>query len=248
MAIASIEEIRAAHKVIAEFPYELHKVERGYANRTLYVNVGTKEIKSKPVTQEMKDIFTGGKGFDLWLMWNGIKDDTKWDDPENELVLSAGPIAGITAYPGTGKVTATTISPLTHSVMDSNGGAHFGPFLKFAGWDALEIQGKSDKEVIIYIDGDEGVVRIEEAPLDPFDTHLIADILTEMYSKDEKDKKSISVISAGEAAKHLPLSSLNFSYWHYCVKQVHVLKKRSLSLIHRKMICAVPVRLTWSRS
>jgi len=35
---------------------------------------------------------------------------------------------GITAYPGTGKATVVTISPLTQSIIDSNGGGYFGPY------------------------------------------------------------------------------------------------------------------------
>ena len=51
--------------VIAEFKYERGKVERGYNNRTLYVNLSNNQIASKPVSQEMKDTFIGGRGFDI---------------------------------------------------------------------------------------------------------------------------------------------------------------------------------------
>jgi len=71
-------------KVLAEFNYELAPVIKGYNRRTLYINVGDKVIKSKPVTDMMIDKFVGGKGFDLYLMWQGVKDDTRWDSPENE--------------------------------------------------------------------------------------------------------------------------------------------------------------------
>ncbi len=113
----------------------------------------------KPVTSEMKKIFTGGRGFCLWLLWNAVNSNTKWNSPENELVIAGGPIGGITQYPGSGKATVVTVSPLTHSVIDSNSGGYFGPYLKFAGFDALEIQGKSEKEIIIFIDGDKGTVQ-----------------------------------------------------------------------------------------
>jgi aldehyde:ferredoxin oxidoreductase len=56
--------------VISEFKYEPRKVERGYNNRTLYINVSNNQILSKPVSQEMKDTFIGGRGFDIWLLWN----------------------------------------------------------------------------------------------------------------------------------------------------------------------------------
>ena len=212
MAI-SLEEIRSAHQTVAEYTYELRPVERGYANRTLYINLDDQTIKEKPVTEQMKKLFTGGRGFALWLLWQAVDADTKWDDPRNELILANGPINGITAYPGTGKSTAVTLSPLTHSVVDSNGGGYFGPYLKFSGFDAIEIQGKAEKDVIIVINGDEGWVRIEEAPLEAVDTHIVADQLTRMYASDERDQRNISVVSTGEAAEHVLYTGLNLSWY-----------------------------------
>ena len=213
MTFASIEELREAHKTLAEWHYTLRPVYRGYANRTLYINLSDNAIAEKPVSQQMKDTFTGGRGFDLWLLWNGITSQTRWDSPENEIVIAGGPIGGITAYPGSGKMTSVTISPLTGVPIDSNGGGHFGPYLKFSGWDALEIQGKAEKDVIIYIDGDEGLVQIVEAPLEAVDTHLIIHQMTELFAKDPRDMRSISVISAGQAADHVAICGLNISYY-----------------------------------
>ncbi len=213
MTEASYQTHLETRRLVSEYRYEIRPVRHGYAGRTLYINLSDGAISEKPVTQEMKDKFTGGKGFGLWLLWKGTTPQTKWDDAENELVLSMGPIGGITAYPGTGKSTVVTISPLTQSVVDSNGGGYFGPYLKFSGWDALEIQGKSEKDVIVFIDGDEGLVRIEEAPEDPVDTHLISRHLTERYAGNPKEMRSISVMSAGQAAEHIPMCGLNLSYY-----------------------------------
>ncbi|RPI80730.1 MAG: aldehyde:ferredoxin oxidoreductase, partial [Chloroflexi bacterium] len=153
MSATAPEALRAAHRVLSEFVYEIQPVVRGYAGRTLYINLTDKAIEAKPVTQYMKETFTGGRGFCMWLLWNATTAKTRWNDPENALIFASGPIGGITAYPGTGKATVVTISPQTHTAFDSNGGGYFGPYLKFAGWDALEIQGKADEDVIIYIDG-----------------------------------------------------------------------------------------------
>lgn len=209
----SKNELLKSHKIIAKYLYDIRPVDRGYSNRTLYVNVGTGVIQSKPVTDQMKDSFTGGRGFGLWLLWNGTSASTRWDDPENELVISGGVIGGITGYPGSGKCTVVTISPLTHIPIDSNGGGYFGPYLKFAGWDALEVQGKASSECVIYINGDSGVVTIEEAPADPVDTHIINRLLTEYYAESKDAMRSISVISAGSAADHVPMCGLNISYY-----------------------------------
>ncbi|UCF61897.1 MAG: aldehyde:ferredoxin oxidoreductase [Anaerolineaceae bacterium] len=213
MTLPPLEEVKAAHRLLAEYKYDLRPVERGYANRTLYVNLSDNEIREKAVTSQMKEIFTGGRGFALWLLWNAVDGDTRWDDPQNELVIAGGPIGGITAYPGSGKSTVVTISPLTHSVFDSNAGGYFGPYLKFAGWDAIEIQGKAERDVIVVVDGDRGSVTIEEAPLEELNTHLLGEQLTEMYTSDGRNKKGISVVSAGQGADHVLFSCLNFSWY-----------------------------------
>ncbi|NLX09663.1 MAG: aldehyde:ferredoxin oxidoreductase [Chloroflexi bacterium] len=223
MATLTPEQLRQEHTVLAEFRYDVQPVERGYANRTLYVNLSDNTISSKPVTGQMKDVFTGGRGFGVWLLWNAVTRETRWDDPENEIIIAGGPIGGITAYPGSGKSTVVTVSPLTGSVIDSNAGGYFGPYLKFSGWDALEIQGiAASRDVILVIDGDEGRITLEDAPLEDLDSHLIGQQLTEMYAHDERDRRSISVISAGQGAEHSRYAILNFSWYDARRKQVRV--------------------------
>ncbi|MHA2497442.1 MAG: aldehyde ferredoxin oxidoreductase N-terminal domain-containing protein, partial [Candidatus Hodarchaeales archaeon] len=198
-----------------EFKYEVPKISRGYSNQTLHINLSDGRIRSKPVTDEMKDIFIGGKGFDLWLLWNDLPKDhaVKWDDPENELCIATGPLGGQLGYPGAGKSIVTTVSPLTDIIIDSNVGGLFGPLLKAAGWDALAIQGKAAEDVLIVIDGDEGTVKIEPANDLPQDSHLLAQILTEKYAEDEKDRRNVSVVSSGPGADQTRMGCLNFSFY-----------------------------------
>lgn len=217
-----VNKQKGTHHLLKEYKYDIHPVERGYANRTLYINLDNLQIKEKPVTQEMKDIFTGGRGFALKLLWDAVSSNTTWDDPDNELVIANGPICGITAYPGSGKATVVTLSPLTHNVIDSNVGGYFAPYLKFSGFDAMEIQGKASEDVIIFIDGDNGRITIEAAPLENVDSHLIGNTLTEMYAKDERDKRTISVMSAGQAAEHIRYAIINASWYDVRRKEVRI--------------------------
>ena len=199
--------------LLGEFTYEKRPVERGYAGRTLYINLTDNTFREKPVTQQMKDLFTGGRGFALKLLWDAVTPETKWNDPLNELVIANGPICGITAYPGSGKSTVVTLSPLTENVIDSNVGGYFAPFLKFSGFDALEIQGKSAEDVVIFIDGDTGRVTIEADALEAVDSHEIGNQLTARYGGDEKGRRGISVLSAGQAAEHIRYALINSSWY-----------------------------------
>ncbi len=207
-----------------DFNYEPKKLEKGYNNRTLHVNLSEMKITSKPVSEKMRNIFIGGRGFNLWLLWNALPRDriVEWDDLENEVCIAAGPLGGIPIYPGGGKSIAVTISPLTGIVVDSNVGGYFGPYLKFAGWDALEVQGKADCEVIIFIDGNTQQVQVEDATGVPSETHLIADILAQKYGS--TNPRSISIVSSGPGAEHTLMGCLNFS-WYDATRRIHRFKQ-----------------------
>ncbi|NLM90060.1 MAG: aldehyde:ferredoxin oxidoreductase, partial [Candidatus Cloacimonetes bacterium] len=200
-------------KLISEFKYDLAPVIRGYNKRSLYINLSTNEIKQKPVTELMIDKFVGGKGFDLYLMWHSVQDDTKWDSPENEICISFGPLCGNTSYPGSGKSIVTTISPLTGIPVDCNVGGHFGPYAKFSGWDAIELQGIANEEVIIYIDGDKGIVQILSAPDEEINSHILAEELIKEFADGPDKYQFVSVVSSGKAADNVLITCLNFSFW-----------------------------------
>ncbi|MGB9915538.1 MAG: aldehyde ferredoxin oxidoreductase family protein [Candidatus Bathyarchaeales archaeon] len=231
--------------MLAEFKYEPRKVERGYNNRTLYVDLSSMQIASKPVSEKMKETFTGGRGFNLWLLWNALPKNriVRWNDPENEICIASGPLGGIPVYPGSGKSIAVSISPLTNMVVDSNVGGYFGPYLKFAGWDALEVQGKPKSEVVIFIDGDQCKFQVETADELPSEAHLITDILAEKYGKD--NPLSISVVSSGPGAEHTLIGCLNVS-WYDAARRVHRLKQAGRggigTVLRNKRIKAIVVK------
>lgn len=215
-------ENRSNLRTLKEWQYDWKPLLRGYTDKILYINAGTKEIKEKDVPPEMKEKFIGGKGYGLRLLWDATRPDTRWNDPENEIIISSGPVGGITQYSGAGKSLLVSISPTTNSVIDSNVGGYFGPFLKFSGFDALELQGKSETDIIIFIDGINHKVQILEASGLETDTHILAEQLTEMFADNEQDKKNIGVVSSGRAAEHTLFGMLNFSFYDARRKKVRV--------------------------
>jgi aldehyde:ferredoxin oxidoreductase len=208
-----IDDMKKAHAVLAEYKYEPSLPEKGYTGRSLHIDLTTLKFSEKKISEEMKKTFTGGRGFGLKYLWDAIKPTTKWNDPENDIIISPGPIGGITQYPGAGKSLVVTLSPLTNIPIDSNVGAYFGPLMKFSGFDAMEIQGKSKEDVIIVLDGVKGRVTIEKAPLESVDSHVAAEQFTHEYADDEADMRNVSVVSAGQAAEHSLIGCLNFSYY-----------------------------------
>jgi aldehyde:ferredoxin oxidoreductase len=204
MAELTLQEIKT-------FAYERPMIRRGYANQTLYVNLSDGTISCKPVREKMKEIFVGGKGFGLWLLWNAVNGKTRWDNPENALCIACGPLGGTPIYPGSGKSIVTSISPATGSVMDSNVGGYFGPYLKFSGFDALEIQGKTHVPTILFIDGIGQQIQILEAQGLCEESYEISEILTRHFGQGKP--RNISIVSTGPGARHTLLGCLNFSWY-----------------------------------
>jgi len=209
-------------KLLASFEFEPGKVEKGYTDRRLYINLSKNKIEEKPIELQVKETFTGGRGYGIWYLWDAVSSKTKWNDPENEVLVCAGPLNGITQYSGCGKAHIVSLSPETGSVNDNNVGGYFAPFLKFSGWDLLEIQGKAKKDVIIFIDGNKGEITIKESPYTEINTYHLTESLSEEYANDDKDKKNISIISAGIGAQNTNFGILNISWYDNHRKKVRI--------------------------
>ena len=61
-------------KESAVLQYKRPSINRGYANQTLHIDLSSLEISIEPVSEKMKQVFIGGKGFDLWLLWNAVSE------------------------------------------------------------------------------------------------------------------------------------------------------------------------------
>ena len=198
--------------------YERTEIKKGYTDHSLRVNLNTSEIIINPIEEKIKVKFIGGKGYDLWMMWNAVSGDTKWNDPENAICISSGPLGGTPGYPGSGKSIVTSISPLTGILIDSNVGGYFGPYKKFSGFDVIQVDGKAKKDSIIFIDGIENTIKIFEAENLPEDSYELSDVLTHYFDKDKP--VNISVVSAGPGAENTFFGCLNFSWWDAGRKRV----------------------------
>jgi aldehyde:ferredoxin oxidoreductase len=200
------------------YAYERPDIKHGYAGQTLHLDIRSDDIAIMPVTETMKRIFVGGKGFDLWLLWQAVQPATRWNDAENALCIASGPMGGTPSYPGSGKSIVTAISPLTHTVVDSNVGGYFGPYLKFSGFDAMAVQGKCDRPTVVFIDGVGGAIQLFDAGELPQDAYALSDALSEYFAAGQP--RSISVVSAGPGAVNTLMGCLNFTWYDTKRKRV----------------------------
>lgn len=167
-----------------------------YNEKIARINLSTGEIKVEKLDVEMAKKFIGGRGLGTKLIYDeGIAEVDPLSEA-NKLVYITGAITG-TKAPTTGRYMVVTKSPLTGMIASSNSGGIWGAKLKYAGWEALIVEGKSPKPVYINIVDD----KIEILPADKY---------VEMKSEhiDEELKKvhqNCSVLNIGPAGEHLSL-------------------------------------------
>jgi aldehyde:ferredoxin oxidoreductase len=107
--------------------------------------------------------YIGGRGIAARIGWESIPPGTGALDPENLLIVFTGPLTGTTA-PFSGRTTIGGLSPQgwPHEWFSrSNLGGHWGPSLKYAGYDGLVIEGRADRPVMLWIE--DGQVELKDA-------------------------------------------------------------------------------------
>jgi aldehyde:ferredoxin oxidoreductase len=190
--------------------YDKAAIERGYTGRILQVDLSAKEIRVAPAGHEIEQ-FVGGRGYCLKLVFDGTNEKTRYDSPENVLAIAGGPFCGETAWIGTGKFIVGTISPLTGTFCDSNVGGHFFALAKLAGFDAIAVTGKSDRRVMLVIDGDASTVTIEDAPEMEGSLSGAEELIG--LRRGEGKPSNVAFVCTGPAADHSWIACINSIYY-----------------------------------
>jgi aldehyde:ferredoxin oxidoreductase len=105
--------------------------------------------------------FLGGIGIGLRVFWEEVGPHVGAFDPDNLLVFAPGPLTGSLA-PASGRFEIVSKSPHNYpleTVTRSGVGGFWGPELKYAGYDALIVQGQADDWVTLWICDDQVVFR-----------------------------------------------------------------------------------------
>jgi|GEM_PF-484143 len=136
----------------------------GWIGKILRVDLSNGKISTEETAKYLD--YTGGIGFGFKVVF----DEAPLADPfspDNRLVFAVGPLTG-TLAPSTGRSEVISISPhvyapqAKHPLVSRSGfGGYWGAELKFAGYDAVIIQGKAPRPVFINITDDK--VTIEDA-------------------------------------------------------------------------------------
>ena len=132
--------------------------------KILNVDLSKGSINIESTDEKIAKKYIGGKGYALYLLYQILKEKEDIDafGEENVLIFATGPGTGVVGFPSPGRYHVMALkSPLTGSIGSGNSGGSWGPFLKFAGFDAVVIKGASKEPV--YIEIADGKAELKDA-------------------------------------------------------------------------------------
>lgn len=140
------------NKMVAEF---------GYAGKILRVDLSSGSKTNVP-TAAYADRFLGGRGIAAKIYWDEVPPSVGPFDPENRLIFVTGPLAGLPGLAGSRwQVCGKSPTAVPEHFSYSNLGGGWGAYLKFAGYDGIVVQGKSEKPVYLFLH--DGIAEIRDA-------------------------------------------------------------------------------------
>jgi len=168
---------------------------KGYKGRILRINLTKRTARTEALDESLCKEVIGGKGIGAKILSEEMPAKISPFDPANMLIFVTGPVNG-TLLPGAAKFGLIFKSPLTSMFGESYCGGYFAAQMKYAGYDALVIQGKAEKPVYVLIDDDQ--IDIKKADhlwrKDTFQTE-------EIVKKDQGER--FQVLSIGPAGENL---------------------------------------------
>ena len=126
----------------------------------LRVDLAAKTVKKEPLNMKNAHEYVGARGLGTKYFCDEV--DPKVDplSPDNKLIYMTGPLTG-TAAGSAGRFEVVAKAPLTGTIGAANSGGHFGPELKFAGYDGIIFENASETPVYLYINDD--IVELRDA-------------------------------------------------------------------------------------
>lgn len=165
----------------------------GWMGKILRVNLTEGTIKCEDLNLKNAKLFIGARGLGTKIFTDEVDPKVDPFSPDNKLIFMTGPLTGTFASSG-GRYEVVAKAPLTGTIGASNSGGHFGPELKYAGYDGVIFEGKSDSPVYLYINDDNVELRCAK--------HLwgknVFDTTDELLSETDEDAKVACIGPGGE--------------------------------------------------
>ena len=129
-----------------------------WTRKILRVDLSKGTCTPEPLNMQWAKDYLGQRGLASKYLCEEVDPACDALSAENKMIMATGPLTGTMASTS-GRYSVITKGPLTGAIACSNSGGFFGAELKYAGWDMIIFEGKSDKPVYLLIQDDKFELR-----------------------------------------------------------------------------------------
>ena len=161
----------------------------------LEIDLATGNIERVETDPKVMETHLGGLGTSVKLHWDRVPPEVKPFDAENMMIFSSGILNGTPAYAANRSI-VTFVSPQSELLAYPMMGGFFSAEMKYAGYDKIILNNKSDKWVYIWVNNDK--VEIRDA------SHLVGRgaLETQQLIRDELNEPNAQVAAIGLAGEN----------------------------------------------
>jgi aldehyde:ferredoxin oxidoreductase len=130
----------------------------GWTEKLLRVDLSSRSTSVETIPREWLRDYIGGRGLAARYLYEEVNPKVDPLSPDNTLIFATGPLTG-TPVPCGARYMVVTKGALTGAITTSNSGGHWGPELKFAGYDLLILEGRAARPSYLLIYDDHVEIR-----------------------------------------------------------------------------------------
>jgi aldehyde:ferredoxin oxidoreductase len=167
-------------------------------SKVLRVDLSEERVSWEDVDRVTSRMYIGGLGIGSRMLYDEVAPGVAWNDPQNRLIFSAGPLNG-TIVAGSGSFCVVTKGSLTNGATSSQANGYLGAFLRQSGFESIVLEGAAKDWTYLYVHDGRAELRSAD--------HLVGRDTWETEETIKKElggrERDLSVFSIGPAGEHL---------------------------------------------
>lgn len=162
----------------------------------LFVDLEQRKTLKKYLPLDVLRTFLGGRGANMWLLYNLMEEEREALDPEIPLIFGSGVLTS--SMPSATRGNITSKSPDSYAILDANAGDYFPSFLRCHGYDHVVLYGRAATWTLLKI-AHESVEFVDAAPYVGLNNLDMAAAIERDYHCTEREDMALArITTSGE--------------------------------------------------
>lgn len=162
----------------------------------VFVDLAERRTRRAWLPRDAVETFLGGRGGNMYLLYNLMDESLDPLDPGNPLIFGTGVLTGYTS--AAARANVTSLSPDSYALLDSNCGDYFPAYMRLHGIDHIVLYGRREDWTLLEMDHETVNFHDAESWLGMDNMNFTRAVEEAFQCKERRDMAMARITSAGE--------------------------------------------------